>query len=164
MTKVIFDISMSLDGFVTAPGVSPEEPPGDGSQRLHEWAFSEHERNRELLAEAVNFVGAVIAGRPVYRDAGARHLFGPVVQRRQTRDEWRGKGDRRGPQEHQVHGPVRGGRPDGAVSEEGRALVATSTFGDRIHRSVGAPRSARSGDLRRPPRSQAVLGSSAKGV
>jgi dihydrofolate reductase len=66
MTKVIFDISMSLDGFVTAPGVSPEEPLGDGGQRLHEWAFSEHERNRELLAEAVNFVGAVIAGRRTY--------------------------------------------------------------------------------------------------
>ena len=44
------------------------------------------------------------------------------------------------------------------------ALGAPSTFGDRIHRSVGASRSARSGVLRRPPRSQAVLGSSAKGA
>lgn len=66
MTKVIFDISMSLDGFVTASNVRPEEPLGDGGQRLHEWAFGEDERNRELLAEAVNFVGAVIAGRRTY--------------------------------------------------------------------------------------------------
>jgi hypothetical protein len=44
MTTVIFHISMSLDGFVTASRVSPEEPLGDGGQRLHEWAFSEHER------------------------------------------------------------------------------------------------------------------------
>jgi hypothetical protein len=44
------------------------------------------------------------------------------------------------------------------------ALGAPSTFGDRSHRSVGAPRSARSGVLRRPPRSQAVLGSRAKGA
>jgi hypothetical protein len=44
MTKLIFDISMSLDGFVTASNVRPEEPMGDGGQRLHEWAFSEHER------------------------------------------------------------------------------------------------------------------------
>jgi len=66
MTKVIFDISMSTDGFVTASNVRPEEPMGDGGQRLHEWAFSEHERNRELLAEAVNFVGALIAGRRTY--------------------------------------------------------------------------------------------------
>ncbi len=66
MTKVIFDISMSLDGFVTASNVRPEEPLGDGGQRLHEWAFGDDERNRELLAEATNFVGAVIAGRRTY--------------------------------------------------------------------------------------------------
>ena len=66
MAKVIFDISMSLDGFVTASNVRPEEPLGDGGRRLHEWAFGEDERNRELLAEAVNFVGAVIAGRRTY--------------------------------------------------------------------------------------------------
>jgi dihydrofolate reductase len=66
MTRVIFDISMSLDGFVTASNVRPEEPLGDGGQRLHEWAFGDDERNRELLAEAVNSVGAVIAGRRTY--------------------------------------------------------------------------------------------------
>jgi dihydrofolate reductase len=66
MTKVIFDISMSLDGFVTASNVRPAEPLGDGGQRLHEWAFGEDERNRELLAEAMTFVGAVIAGRRTY--------------------------------------------------------------------------------------------------
>jgi hypothetical protein len=38
MTKVIFDISTSLDGFVTASNVRPEEPLGDGGQRLHRWA------------------------------------------------------------------------------------------------------------------------------
>jgi hypothetical protein len=36
---VIFDISMSLDGFVTASNVGPEEPLGDGGQELHEWTF-----------------------------------------------------------------------------------------------------------------------------
>ena len=66
MTNVIFDMSMSLDGFVTASNVRPEEPLGDGGRRLHEWAFGDDERNRELLAEAVNFVGAVIAGRRTY--------------------------------------------------------------------------------------------------
>jgi hypothetical protein len=63
MAKLIFDISMSLDGFMTASNIRPEEPMGDGSHRLHECAFGEGERNRELLAEAMNFVGAVIAGR-----------------------------------------------------------------------------------------------------
>jgi len=66
MTRGIFDTSMSLDGFVTASNVRPEEPMGDGGQRLHEWAFGDDERNRELLAEAVNSIGAVIAGRRTY--------------------------------------------------------------------------------------------------
>ena len=57
MAKVIFDISMSLDGFVTASNVSPDEPLGEGGQRLHEWAFGDDERNRELLTEAVDAVG-----------------------------------------------------------------------------------------------------------
>jgi dihydrofolate reductase len=51
---------------VTASNVRPAEPLGDGGQRLHEWAFGEDERNRELLAEAMTFVGAVIAGRRTY--------------------------------------------------------------------------------------------------
>ncbi len=66
MTKVIFDISMTLDGFVTASNVRPEQPMGDGGQRLHEWVTGGDERNRELLAEAMNYVGAVIAGRRTY--------------------------------------------------------------------------------------------------
>jgi dihydrofolate reductase len=66
MSKLIFDISMSLDGFVTGPNVRPEEPMGDGGERLHEWAFGDDERNRELLAEAVHTLGAVIAGRRTY--------------------------------------------------------------------------------------------------
>ena len=66
MTRVIFDISMSLDGYMTASNVRPEEPMGDGGQRLHEWAFGGGEGNRELLAEATDAVGTVIAGRRTY--------------------------------------------------------------------------------------------------
>jgi len=39
VTKVFFDISMSLDGFITAANRTPEQPLGDGGERLHEWAF-----------------------------------------------------------------------------------------------------------------------------
>src|SRR5829696_768211 len=67
MPKVIFDMSMSLDGFVNAANVRPEEPLGDGGERLHEWAFGGDERNRrELLAEPTNSMGTVIAGRGTY--------------------------------------------------------------------------------------------------
>jgi dihydrofolate reductase len=66
MTIVILDISMSLDGYVTAAGVRPEEPMGDGGQQLHEWAFGADERGREVLAGSARNVGASIAGRRTY--------------------------------------------------------------------------------------------------
>jgi dihydrofolate reductase len=66
MTKVTFDISMSLDGFVTAANVRPEEPIGDGGQVLHDWTFAGDERDREVLAGGAAALGAVIAGRRTY--------------------------------------------------------------------------------------------------
>src|SRR5262249_17077724 len=59
MTKVIFDMSMSLDGYVTAAGVRAEEPMGDGGQQLHEGGFGADGRGREVPAQ-----GASIRGRP----------------------------------------------------------------------------------------------------
>lgn len=69
MGKVSFDISISLDGFVTAANRRPEEPMGDDGERLHAWAFkSEDERNRKIL-EGGAALGAVIAGRRTYDDS-----------------------------------------------------------------------------------------------
>lgn len=65
-SKVVFDISMSLDGFITAANRRPDEPLGDGGQRLHEWAFGADERNREYLQGAISGLGAVITGRNTY--------------------------------------------------------------------------------------------------
>jgi len=82
MSKVIFDISMSLDGFVTASNRRPEEPMGDGGQRLHEWAMGGDERNREFLKRSVSGLGAAIAGRNTYDDSlpwwGADGPSGPA--------------------------------------------------------------------------------------
>src|SRR6266566_8274820 len=58
----VFEISMSLDSYVTAAGVRPEEPMGDGGQQLHEWAFGADERGREVLAESVSNVGRASPG------------------------------------------------------------------------------------------------------
>ncbi|GAA3122258.1 dihydrofolate reductase family protein [Planomonospora alba] len=66
MSKVIFDISMSLDGFVTASDIRPDEPMGVGGQRLHAWAMGGDERGREILARGAAGIGAVIAGRRTY--------------------------------------------------------------------------------------------------
>ena len=39
MSKVLLNISMSLDGFIAGPNIRPEEPLGDQGERLHEWMF-----------------------------------------------------------------------------------------------------------------------------
>jgi dihydrofolate reductase len=69
MGKTIFDISMSLDGFITASNQTPEQPLGDGGQHLHDWAFGADETNRQLLERAVEDLGAVICGRRTYNDS-----------------------------------------------------------------------------------------------
>jgi dihydrofolate reductase len=69
MGKVVFDISMSLDGFMTAANRRPEEPMGDGGERLHEWAFGNDERDREVLISGAAGLGAVIAGRRTFDDS-----------------------------------------------------------------------------------------------
>ena len=66
MTKVIFDISMSLDGFMTAARQTRENPMGEGGLRLVQWAFEGDERDRQVIADGVGGVGAVIAGRRTY--------------------------------------------------------------------------------------------------
>lgn len=69
MGKVIFDISMSLDGFITGANPRPEEGwggLGEGGERLHDWGFnSKDPRNRQIL-EAYKNIGANIFGRIGY--------------------------------------------------------------------------------------------------
>jgi dihydrofolate reductase len=66
MGKVVFDISMSLDGFITAANARPEAGLGDGGERLHAWGFdSTDPRNREIMAWYTT-TGANIFGRTGY--------------------------------------------------------------------------------------------------
>jgi dihydrofolate reductase len=66
MGKVVFDISMSLDGFISGANVRPEAGLGDDGERLHDWAFdSEDERNREIVAGWAS-TGAIVSGRTTY--------------------------------------------------------------------------------------------------
>ena len=67
MSKVVFDISMSLDGFITAGNQSQEEPLGEGGQQLHAWL--EDDSGRQILEEASGDLGAVIAGRKTYDES-----------------------------------------------------------------------------------------------
>jgi dihydrofolate reductase len=82
MTKVVFDISMSLDGFITASRQTAEEPMGRGGERLHDWAFGVDPRDREVFERGATALGAVIAGRRTYDDSlpfwGADGPTGPA--------------------------------------------------------------------------------------
>jgi dihydrofolate reductase len=66
VSKVVFDISMSLDGFITAAGRTTDDPMGTGGLKLVEWAMSDDEVNRRYLQEAVGGLGSVICGRETY--------------------------------------------------------------------------------------------------
>ena len=64
MTRVICDMSMSLDGYVTGPNDSRENPLGEGGEDLHDWVFDgAADEDRALLQELVDSVGAVVMGR-----------------------------------------------------------------------------------------------------
>jgi dihydrofolate reductase len=66
MTRIIADISMSLDGFVTGPGPGPLSGLGTGGEALHTWAFSDDPDERRILREATARSGAVILGRRLF--------------------------------------------------------------------------------------------------
>jgi dihydrofolate reductase len=65
MAFVICDMSMSLDGYVTGPNDSRENPFGDGAGMLHDWFSSDAatDDDRALLQEMLDGLGAVVMGR-----------------------------------------------------------------------------------------------------
>ncbi|MBL0777428.1 dihydrofolate reductase family protein [Streptomyces albidoflavus] len=66
MTRIIADISVSLDGFVTGPDPGPAGGLGTGGEALHTWAFSEDPEDRRILGEATARSGAVVLGRRLF--------------------------------------------------------------------------------------------------
>jgi dihydrofolate reductase len=66
MTRVIADISLSLDGFVTGPDPGPEQGLGAGGEALHTWAFSDDPDDRALVRQATAHSGAVVLGRRLF--------------------------------------------------------------------------------------------------
>lgn len=66
MTRIIADISVSLDGFVTGPDPGPDNGLGTGGEALHTWAFSDDPDDRRLLREGTARSGAVVLGRNLF--------------------------------------------------------------------------------------------------
>ncbi len=83
MGKVHFDISMSLDGFVAGPNMTPDEGLGDGGEQLHDWvvgtrAFKEAHGgsggeegpDSDVMEEVAAGNGAHVMGRRMFGGEG----------------------------------------------------------------------------------------------
>ncbi|MBU2665939.1 dihydrofolate reductase family protein [Actinoplanes bogorensis] len=66
MAKVVADISVSLDGFVTGPDPGPGQGLGRGGEALHTWAFQGDAIDRQVLEESTGATGAVVLGRRLF--------------------------------------------------------------------------------------------------
>jgi dihydrofolate reductase len=68
MSKVIADISMSLDGYVTAPGADEAHGLGVDGEAIHAWVLEEPRSavDDEVLSRSFEQTGAVVLGRRLF--------------------------------------------------------------------------------------------------
>jgi dihydrofolate reductase len=79
MTKIVVDVSVSVDGFLAGPNATLEEPLGTGGETLHEWAFAtrrfreqhgleggEDGADSEVVDERLRATGATVMGRRMF--------------------------------------------------------------------------------------------------
>jgi len=79
MSKLVLEISMSLDGYVAGPNATLDDPLGKGGERLHDWVVGldawreahgleggDRTRDSELVEESLARQGAVIMGRKMF--------------------------------------------------------------------------------------------------
>jgi dihydrofolate reductase len=64
MGKVLVDLSMSLDGYISGPNESLQQPLGDGGQGLHDWMSRTTEELMQGGTPAT--IGAMVTGRRTY--------------------------------------------------------------------------------------------------
>jgi hypothetical protein len=69
MSKVVLDVSISLDGFTTGPDVSPHEPGGHDGERLREWMAGngpDGALDLRVRQDVDTTVGAAVIGRRTF--------------------------------------------------------------------------------------------------
>ena len=67
MSKVVGELSMSLDGFITGPNVRVGNGLGDGGERLHDWMFdTKTDADAKLVDERYATTGAVVLGKGMF--------------------------------------------------------------------------------------------------
>ena len=83
MSKLRFQISMSLDGFVAGPNQSEENPLGEGGEQLHEWVVGlaawraphgleggDVNASSEVVERSLENIGATVMGRNMFGGEG----------------------------------------------------------------------------------------------
>lgn len=141
MSASVLYMSMSLDGYIAGPNDEPDNPGGDGFDRLHEWFgdFSRPSGPVGELFDEMNAYGAIVVGRRTAEQI----------------DHW--KGDRHGVRifvpSHRPPGPSVANYPqvtyvaDGIASAMAQAKLAA---GDRyvlVHGAYTAQRALEAGVL-----------------
>ena len=83
MGKVVFEISMSVDGLLAGPKDVPGQGLGEGGEVLHEWLFSDDGESEpvhgmrlppegeRVLQQSLGEAGAAVVGRVMYDNSGA---------------------------------------------------------------------------------------------
>jgi dihydrofolate reductase len=79
MSKLFFDISVSLDGYAAGPDASLEHPLGVGGEALHKWALAAHSwreshgheggavgEDSDLIQATIDRTGAHLMGRNMF--------------------------------------------------------------------------------------------------
>ncbi|MGH2541032.1 MAG: dihydrofolate reductase family protein [Actinomycetota bacterium] len=66
MGRLIFQTSMTLDGFMTGADQTAKEPLGTDGERLHEWGFSSDPQDRAYAEPLLSSGAAMIVGRVTY--------------------------------------------------------------------------------------------------
>ena len=148
MTLVICDMSISLDGYVTGPNDSRENPFGDGAGMLHDWMFgaAATDEDRALLQEMLGGLGAVVMGRKSFeKNAGDDNWgdAGPAATPRasSSRTTSRPRRTRRCSPSSPTASPARSSRPSTSQAARSSACTARLSYG-RHYLSAWSTRSA----------------------
>lgn len=73
MSKVVLEMTVSLDGIAAGPEVSLEHALGKGGERLHHWiSDGKSDVDKKMIEELMKTTGAVILGRKTY-DVGLQY-------------------------------------------------------------------------------------------
>jgi dihydrofolate reductase len=112
MSKVFFELGITLDGYIARPNGGAKNPLGDGGISIHDWMFKQktflshlklevgetNNKDNDIIEETFNRIGANIMGKRMFEEGEANWpeeapFHCPVnVLTHQKREPWERKG------------------------------------------------------------------------